>query len=162
MITLRPYRPADWPALWAFIEPVFRAGETYAVPRDLTEQDAHRLWVELPRAVRVAEDEDCRVVGTYYLKPNQAGPGDHVANCGYIVSPTAGGRGLAGAMCEHSLDLARELGFTAMQYNLVVATNEAAVKVWQRHGFAIAGTLPDAFRHPELGPVDAHVMYRML
>ncbi|MDN3520973.1 GNAT family N-acetyltransferase [Halomonas ramblicola] len=162
MITLRAYRPEDWPALWAFIEPVFRAGETYAVPRDITEQDAHRLWIELPRAVRVVEVEDGRVLGTYYLKPNQAGPGDHVANCGYIVSPAARGRGLAGAMCEHSLDLARELGFTAMQYNLVVTTNEVAVKLWQRHGFAIAGTLPHAFRHPELGPVDAHIMYRRL
>ncbi|QTF94453.1 MAG: GNAT family N-acetyltransferase [Halomonas sp. BM-2019] len=144
------------------LEPVFRAGETYAVPRGISEQDAHRMWVELPRAVRVAEDETGTLLGTYTLKANQAGPGDHVANCGYIVSPAARGRGVAGQMCEHSLTLARELGFTAMQYNLVVASNAVAVRLWQRHGFAIAGTLPRAFRHPERGPVDAHVMYRLL
>jgi len=159
---VRAYEAADWPAVWTMLEPVFRAGETYAVPREITEQDAHRIWVELPRAVRVAEDETGTLLGTYYLKANQAGPGDHVANCGYIVSPAARGLGVAGTMCRHSLTLARELGFTAMQYNLVVATNEVAVRLWQKHGFAIAGTLPGAFRHPKLGPVDAHVMYRSL
>lgn len=161
-ISIRPYDPTDWPAVWAMLAPVFRAGETYAVPRDITEQDAHRMWIELPRAVRVAVDEADRPLGTYYIKPNQAGPGDHVANCGYIVAAEARGRGLAGQMCEHSLALARELGFTAMQYNLVVATNEVAVKLWQKHGFEVRGMLPGAFRHPERGPVDAHVMYRRL
>lgn len=161
-ISIRPYDPTDWPAVWAMLAPVFRAGETYAVPRDITEQDAHRMWIELPRAVRVAVDEADRPLGTYYIKPNQAGPGDHVANCGYIVAAEARGRGLAGQMCEHSLALARELGFTAMQYNLVVATNTVAVRLWQAHGFAVCGTLPGAFRHPVLGAVDAHVMYRRL
>ena len=159
---IRSYRHEDWPTIWSFMAPVFRAGETYAVPRDITERDAHRMWVTLPREVRVAEDESGRVIGTYYLKPNQPGPGDHVANCGYLVAETARGRGVAGQLCHDSLNLARELGFHAMQYNLVVATNEVAVRLWQQHGFAIVGTLPHAFRHPERGPVDAHVMYRLL
>ncbi len=162
MIKTRPYEPADWPALWAMLKPVFRDGETYAVSREITEQDAHRMWVELPRAVRVAVDPAGALLGTYYLKANQAGPGDHVANCGYVVSAQARGLGVAGRMCEHSLGLARELAFTAMQYNLVVSTNEVAITLWQKHGFTIAGTLPRAFRHPTLGPVDAHVMYRLL
>jgi len=162
MIRIRPFQPEDWPALWAFIEPVFRAGETYAVPRDITEQDAHRMWIELPRAVRVAVGGHGMPLGTYYLKANQAGPGDHVANCGYIVAPAARRQGVAARLCEDSLALARELGFSAMQYNLVVSTNEAAVSLWQAHGFAIAGTLAGAFRHPAVGPVDAHVMYRRL
>lgn len=162
MIRLRPYQPEDWPALWAILEPVFRAGETYAVPRDISQQDAHRLWVELPRAVRVAVDDGGRVTGSYTLKANQPGPGDHVGNAGYLVAEDARGQGIAGAMCEHSLALARQLGFTAMQYNLVVASNETALRLWQRHGFEIIGTLPRAFRHPARGPVDAHVMYRLL
>lgn len=162
MIRIRPYQPEDWPALWAIIEPVFRAGETYAVPRDISEQDAHRMWIELPRAVRVAVDDAGRITGTYTLKANQPGPGDHVCNCGYLVADHARGQGIAGEMCAHSLVLARELGFLAMQYNLVVASNEVAIRLWQKHGFAIIGTLPRAFRHPALGLTDAHVMYRLL
>jgi len=162
MIRIRPYQPEDWPALWAILEPVFRAGETYAIPRDISEQDAHRTWIEAPRAVRVAVDDDGRPTGTYTLKANQPGPGDHVANCGYLVAAEARRQGIAGEMCAHSLALARELGFTAMQYNLVVASNTGAIQLWQRHGFAIVGTLPHAFRHPTLGPTDAHVMYRLL
>ncbi|MCL7938949.1 GNAT family N-acetyltransferase [Halomonas sp. ATCH28] len=162
MIRIRPYQPDDWPALWAILEPVFRAGETYAVPRDISEQDAHRTWVELPRAVRVAVDDAGRVTGSYTLKANQPGPGDHVCNCGYLVADSARGKGIAGEMCEHSLALARELGFVAMQYNLVVASNAVAIRLWQKHGFMIIGTLPRAFRHPALGLTDAHVMYRLL
>lgn len=162
MIRLRPYQPEDWSALWAILEPVFRAGETYAVPRDISEQDAHRMWIELPRAVRVAVDDAGRVTGTYTLKANQPGPGDHVGNCGYLVADRARGQGIAGEMCEHSLALAREHGFIAMQYNLVVASNEVAIRLWQKHGFTIIGTLPRAFRHPALGLTDAHVMYRLL
>lgn len=162
MIRIRPYQPDDWPALWAILEPVFRAGETYAVPRDISEQDAHRMWIELPRAVRVAVDDEGRVTGTYTLKANQPGPGDHVCNCGYLVADHARGQGIAGEMCVHSLALARELGFVAMQYNLVVASNEVAIRLWQKHGFTIIGTLPRAFRHPALGLTDAHVMYRLL
>lgn len=162
MITIRAYQTNDWPSLWPIIEAIFRAGDTYAVPRHISEQDAHRMWIELPRAVRVAMDAQGEVVGSYYLKPNQSGPGDHVANCGYLVAPGARGQGIADQLCQHSLSLARELGFTAMQYNLVVATNEVAIRSWQKHGFTIAGTLPLAFRHPEQGLVDAHVMYRLL
>lgn len=162
LIRIRPYQPDDWPALWTLLGPVFRAGETYAVPRDITEQDTQRMWVELPRVVRVAIDEAGRVIGTYILKANQPGPGDHVANGGYIVADGARGHGVAGEMCKHSLAMARELGFLAMQYNLVVASNVVAVRVWQKHGFAIIGTLPRAFRHPTLGLTDAHVMYRLL
>jgi ribosomal protein S18 acetylase RimI-like enzyme len=74
----------------------------------------------------------------------------------------ARGQGIASAMCGHSQEIARELGFRAMQYNLVVATNQVAVRLWQKHGFRIVGTLSGAFRHPELGYVDAHVMYKSL
>ncbi|PMR77529.1 GNAT family N-acetyltransferase [Billgrantia endophytica] len=162
MIRIRPYHPDDWPAIWDFMAPVFHAGDTYAVPRAISESDAHRMWVELPRAVRVAEDAAGNVLGTYYLKPNQPGPGSHVCNSGYLVAEKARGQGIAGKLCGDSLVLARELGFIAMQYNMVVATNEVAIRQWQKHGFSIVGTLPCAFRHPEQGLVDAHVMYRLL
>ena len=85
-----------------------------------------------------------------------------MANAGYIVAAEARGQGLASALCEHSLDTARQLGFRAMQFNFVVCTNTAAVRVWEKHGFAVVGRLPAAFRHAALGLVDALVMYRAL
>ncbi len=161
-VCIAPMSEADWPKAWAIIEPVFRAGETYAVPTDISETQARRLWVENAVASFVAVDEDDEVLGTYYLKGNQAGPGSHVCNCGYIVSPRARGRGIASAMCEHSQVEAVRRGFRAMQYNLVVATNVGAIRVWEKHGFEIVGTLPGAFEHPGDGYVDAHVMYKVL
>ena len=103
-----------------------------------------------------------RILGTYYLKANQAGGGDHVANCGYIVHPEATGRGIARRMCEHSLERARARGFRAMQFNFVVSTNGRAIRLWQTLGFETLGRLPLAFRHPVHGYVDALVMFRPL
>ncbi|MDX1934096.1 MAG: GNAT family N-acetyltransferase [Capsulimonadales bacterium] len=162
MITLHPVLPGDWPDLWPLLEPVFRAGETYALPRDISEEEARRLWVEIPEATFVARNEAGSAVGTYFLKPNQLGPGSHVANAGYVVDEKARGRGIASRLCEHSLEEARRRGYRAMQFNLVVATNTVAVHLWQKHGFRIVGTLPGAFRHATLGFVDAFVMYRSL
>jgi RimJ/RimL family protein N-acetyltransferase len=152
----------QWPAIWQLLEPVFRAGETYAFPVDIDEAGARRAWLEMPTATYVAFGDNGEVIGTYYVKPNHPGPGNHVCNCGYVVGEAARGRGVASAMCEHSQHEAVKLGFRAMQYNLVVATNESAIRVWQKHGFAIAGTLPKAFRHPRQGDVDAFVMYKQL
>ncbi|MEK9672694.1 MAG: GNAT family N-acetyltransferase [Rhodospirillaceae bacterium] len=162
MTVIRAFDETDWPAVWASIEPVFRAGATYAVPREIAEDDARRMWVTAPRATFVAADAEGQLLGTYYIKANQQGPGAHVCNCGYITSAAARGRGVARAMCEHSQIQARELGFRAMQYNLVVATNVGAVRLWQKLGFDIRGTLLGAFHHPEHGFVDAHVMYKNL
>ncbi|WP_148252990.1 GNAT family N-acetyltransferase [Aidingimonas lacisalsi] len=161
-IALRQAMDPDWPALWQIIEPIFRAGETYALDPDIQESTARHLWLEAPSATFIAESEHGDALGTYYIKPNQGGGGAHVCNCGYIVSPQAQGMGVATRMCLHSQDEARQLGFHAMQYNLVVASNEGAVRLWQKLGFPIVGTLPDAFRHPRFGLVDAHVMYKRL
>lgn len=161
-LTLRPFAAADWPATWRILEPVVRAGETYAVDRDLDEEGARRMWIEAPAATWVAEAADGAIVGTYYLKRNQAGGGSHVCNAGYAVAADAQGRGTAAAMCEHSQAEARRRGFRAMQFNFVVSTNERAVRLWQRLGFAIVGTLPGAFAHPALGFVDVYVMFKRL
>jgi RimJ/RimL family protein N-acetyltransferase len=162
MITMRPLEAADWAATWRIIEPVFRAGETYAFSPDISEVEARRVWVEMPARTFVAVDGGDDIVGTYYLKPNQPALGAHVCNCGYIVGENARGRGIASHMCEHSQREALAMGFRAMQYNLVVSTNAGAVRLWRRHGFEVVGTLPAAFRHPRLGFVDAHVMYKEL
>lgn len=154
---IRPASAADDDTIWHILEPAFRAGETYPIPHDTSRADALAYWHSPGHSVFVAEDEGT-VVGTYYLRANNRGGGDHVANCGYVVAPDAFGRGVARAMCAHSLDQARARGFTAMQFNFVIASNERAVRLWQDLGFAIVGRLPRAFRHPRLGPVDAYVM----
>ncbi len=158
---IRAARAEDTPAIWAIIEPIIRAGETYALPRDMTQTEAIAYWMGPDRENFIAE-EDGRLFGTYYLRANQLGGGGHVANCGYMTAPEATGRGIARMMCAHSLERARDRGFRAMQFNFVVSTNERAVRLWQRLGFEIVGTLPRAFAHPKLGDVDALVMFKPL
>lgn len=158
---VRPAQASDDDAIWAIIGPTIAAGETYVLPRDMSRADALAYWRSPAHEVFVAE-ADGRVLGTYYLRPNQQGGGAHVANCGYMTALAASGRGVARAMCAHSLAHARVRGFRAMQFNFVVATNERAVALWQSFGFDIVGRLPQAFAHPRLGLVDALVMYRLL
>jgi GNAT superfamily N-acetyltransferase len=143
------------------MEPVIRMGESYTMPRDLSREGALDYWFSPPHEVFVADEDGC-VVGTYCLRANQRGGGAHVANCGYMTAQDAMGRGVARAMCLHSLDVARQRGFRAMQFNFVVSTNERAVRLWSMLGFATVGRLPGAFLHPALGYVDALVMYRAL
>jgi ribosomal protein S18 acetylase RimI-like enzyme len=159
--TIRAASPAADDAIWAILQPTFRAGETYPIPRDISRADALAYWRSPGHTVFVAE-QGGRVVGTYYLRANNRGGGAHVANCGYVVAPDAMGRGVARAMCAHSLREAKAGGFRAMQFNFVIASNERAVKLWRSCGFKIVGTLPAAFQHPQLGLVDAHVMVRSL
>ncbi len=161
VMNVRSAAPEDDDAIWRILEPTFRAGETYPIPRDVSRADALAYWRTPGHAVFVAEDGGV-IVGTYYLRANTKGGGAHVANCGFVVASEAQGRGVARAMCAHSLSQARERGFAAMQFNFVIVSNERAVRLWQVCGFEIVGRLPGAFRHPRLGAVDAYVMYRTL
>ena len=158
---IRRAEPADAAAIAAIILPVIHAGETYALDRDLDGAAALAYWLNPDRKTFVAEDAG-QVVGTYYLRANQAGGGSHVANCGYVTAAEAAGRGIARAMAEHSFEQARADGYVAMQFNFVVSTNVRAVHLWESLGFAVVGRLPQAFRHPALGMVDALVMHRNL
>ena len=160
-LTIRPFAEADWPAVWNLFRRVAAAGDVFAYDETTPEAVARKLWVEPPAAAFVAEI-DGQFAGTYYVRPNQPGRGNHVANAGYMVADGFRGKGVASAMCGHSLETARRLGFRAVQFNFVVATNAAAVRVWERHGFAVVGRLPGAFRHAERGDVDALVMFRQL
>lgn len=159
-MTIRPVSDVDHEAVWQIFREVVAPGDTYAYAPDTPRDEALRLWIEAPEATFVADDGG-RVLGTYYLKPNQPALGSHVCNAGYMVAAAARGRGLGRALCEHSLAEARRLGYHAMQYNLVVATNPA-VRLWERMGFRTVGRLPDAFRPPGRGYVDALVLYRLL
>jgi len=162
MIRLRRLEEKDWPAVWSLMEPIIREGETYPYARDMDSAGARHMWVEVTHTQYVAEDEQGNILGTYYIKPNQPTLGAHVANCGYMVAESARGRGVATAMGRHSLDEALRLGYRAMQFNLVVMTNAASVRVWEKLGFHIVGELSGAFQHPTQGYVDAYVMYKVL
>ncbi len=160
-LRIRLAAEADHAAIAGIMLPIIRAGETYALDRDLGEADALAYWTGPDRETYVAE-QDGAVLGTYYLRANQAGGGAHVANCGFMTAAAASGRGIARAMGAHALNRARTCGFAAMQFNFVVSTNVRAVRLWESLGFAVVGRLPGAFRHPGLGWVDALVMFRML
>jgi L-amino acid N-acyltransferase YncA len=160
-VLIRPATDRDANAIWAIMEPIIRAGETYTLPRDMSKEATLAYWFSPEREVFVAEDSG-EIVGTYCLQANQRGGGAHVANCGYMTAASATGRGVARAMCAHSLDRARERGFRAMQFNFVISTNDRAARLWQSFGFEIVGRLPGAFQHPTRGYVDACIMYRTL
>ncbi len=158
---IRKSVPQDEDSIWNILEPVIRSGETFPLPRDMTREAALAYWLAPEKQTFVAEDEG-EIVGTYYMRANQAGGGGHVCNCGYITSENARRRGIARRMCQQSLQEALKSGFRAMQYNCVVSTNEGAIRLWKDLGFGIVGTLPGAFNHPSLGDVDAFVMYQKL
>ncbi len=158
---IRPATDADWPQLWAIMEPIMRAGETFSLPRDGTE-DMARAYFASPEKRNFVAEEDGAILGASYVRANQLGGGSHIANCGYMTAPAARGRGIARALCQHSIDYCRAQGFRGIQFNFVVSTNEPAVHLWQKLGFSIVGTLPEAFNHPSLGYVDSYVMFRAL
>ncbi|MFI5093371.1 MAG: GNAT family N-acetyltransferase [Candidatus Acidiferrum sp.] len=158
---IREASAQDNDAIWRILEPVIRGGDTYALRADMNREGALAYWQPAEHEVFVAE-ENREILGTYYLRANQQGGGAHVANCGYMTAPWASGRGVARAMCQHSLERAKARGFRAMQFNFVVSSNERAVRLWQSMGFEIAGRLPGAFMHPVRGAVDALIMYRQL
>ena len=161
MITIRKAEEADFDDIWLIFRNVVQQGDSYTWDPDTTREQAHSIWMSPENRTYVACVAE-RIVGTYILRQNQPGLGSHVANAGYMVSADARGKGIGRAMCAHSLEEARSVGFQAMQFNMVVSTNESAIALWKDLGFSIVGTLPKVFRHRELGLVDALVMHRFL
>jgi L-amino acid N-acyltransferase YncA len=161
ILLIRPALEADEESIWAIFHAVIAAGDTYALDPAMSREDALAYWFRRENHVYVAERAG-HILGTYLVRANQAGPGGHVANAAFLVAPAAQGQGVGRAMGGHGLTEARRLGFRAMQFNFVVSTNAPAVRLWQQLGFAIVGTLPGAFRHPQRGFVDAYVMFRAL
>ncbi|NQU64063.1 MAG: GNAT family N-acetyltransferase [SAR324 cluster bacterium] len=151
----------DFDSIWPIFHEIVSAGDTYGYSRDTTKGQALKIWLQDPRKTFVFEENN-RILGTYYIKTNQAGPGNHVCNCGYMVSSENRGRGLATAMCKHSQEIAVGLDYKAMQFNFVASSNVGAIKLWHTLGFQTVGTLPKAFNHPQRGYIDAFVMYKWL
>lgn len=159
--SIRAAAAGDRDAIWAIFRAVVATGDTYVFDPSTSRDDALAYWLDPAARCYVAE-HDGAVVGTYIVKPNQRDLGSHVANAAFMVAPAARGLHVGRAMGEHSLREARRLGYRAMQFNFVVSCNEPAIRLWRKLGFAIVGTLPGAFRHPQKGYVDAYVMFRSL
>jgi len=160
-LEIREATKQDFDSIWPIFREIASTGETYAYDRSTPRDEAFELWMEYPRKTFVFE-ENGEILGTYYIVTNHSGPGDHVCNCGYMVSSNARGKGLATSMCEHSQEIAKLMGYKAMQFNFVASSNESAVRLWEKLGFESVGRLPKAFNHPGQGFVDALVMYKWL
>ncbi len=161
MVEIRKAEDKDKPAVWQIIRAVLAGDNTYVFPSNSTEEEMTAYWFATDKLVFVALSEGV-VVGTFWIKANQPGHGEHVANAAYMVAPAASGKGVGKKMALFSLDTARQAGFTAMQFNIVIKTNTVAVKLWQSIGFEIIGEIPDAFDNGRDGPANAYIMYRKL
>ena len=160
-MTIRAATINDTDAIWEIFEQVIKPGDTFAFHPETPKADFPKYWFGQGLKVFVAE-EDGKITASYFIKPNQPGLGSHIANCGYMVQPSARGKGLGGKLCAHSIAIACELGYKGIQFNLVVSTNTAAKKLWEQHGFEIIGTIPNGFKHKQLGFVDAYIMFLAL
>ena len=158
---MRAATKLDRDEIWKIFHEIVVAGDTYALDPNMSRENALAYWFQAETHIYVAE-KDGRVVGTYILKPNQLGPGSHVANAAFMVASRTQGSGVGRRMAEHCLDEARRMGFRAVQFNFVVSTNAPAIHLWEQLGFKIVGILPGAFHHPQKGYVDVYVMYRSL
>jgi L-amino acid N-acyltransferase YncA len=161
-VLIREYKELDWPAVWAIFHEVVAARDTYVYDPEWSSDEARNVWVEAPPGLTVVACDGPRILGTAKIGPNRPGPGSHVATASFMVAADARGRGVGRALGEYTLSWAREQGYAAMQFNAVVETNVAAVKLWQALGFQIIGTVPEAFEHARLGRVGLHIMYRRL
>jgi L-amino acid N-acyltransferase YncA len=161
-VNIREAREADWPSIYPIFRAIVDEGATYAFPAGLSEEAARPWWMESAPSVTVVATEGDVVVGTAKLGPNRPGRGSHVATASFMVDPAARGHGVGSALGTYALEWARAGGYRAMQFNAVVETNDAAVRLWRRLGFEILATVPEAFDHRDRGLVGLHVMYRRL
>lgn len=162
---IRAYEEADWPRVWPIVREVVLAQETFPYDPRMTADEARGLWTEAPPGLTVVATEDGvdgPVLGTAKMGPNHSGPGSHVSTASFMVATEARGRGVGTALCRYAVGWAREHGYAGMQFNAVVESNHRAVRLYERHGFRVLGTVPGAFAHPALGRVGVHLMYRSL
>ena len=160
-LTIREAAERDRDAVWEIFRATVAPGDAFVYDPNTSREEAEAYWFAKGTRTYVAEQKG-KIVGSYILRPNRPGLGDHVSNAGFMVDPGARRLGVGRAMGEHALEEARRLGYSAMQFNFVIASNESAVRLWQQLGFRTVGTLPGAFRHSRKGLVDAYVMFRSL
>jgi GNAT superfamily N-acetyltransferase len=158
-VEIREIEDGDWPQVWSIVREVVRAADTFTYDPTMTADQAYGIWVEPPPSRTVVAHDGDSILATAHMNTNRPGPGSHVATASFMVAADARGRGIGGALVRDALDWARSRGYAGMQFNAVAASNTSAVELYERHGFAIVGSVPGAFEHPTLGRVGLHVMY---
>lgn len=158
---IRKAEDQDYHKIWDIFSQVIKTGDTYVFNPHTKKEDLRKYWFADYMETYVIEENN-NILGTYIIKPNQIDLGNHIANCSYMVNPAFQGKGIGKKLCEHSLKIAQQIGYLGIQFNIVVSTNLAAVKLWQKYGFEIIGTTPKGFRHANLGLVDTYIMYKDL
>lgn len=158
-MTIRPLEDADWDQVFSIFGSVVAAGETYAFPEGLSSHQAREWWVERPPGLTVVLEEDGHVLGTAKMGPNRPGRGSHVGTASFMVAEHARGRGVGRRLGQHVVQWHRDQGYRAIQFNAVVETNTAAVRLWRDLGFVIVGTVPQAYDSATHGLVGLHVMH---
>lgn len=161
-VHIRDYVDADWPSIWSIFQDIVTAGETFAYDPGWSSVEARDVWVEAPPGQTAVAWDGSGVLGTAKMGPNRPGPGAHISTASFMVAAAARGRGVGRALAEYALAWAHDQGYAAMQFNAVVESNQAAVRLWRALGFRVIGTVPEAFAHPTLGRVGLHVMHRRL
>ena len=157
----RADRHLDYDKVWEIFKTVISTGDTYVFDPNTPKESLQKYWFADNMDTFVAGDND-EILGTYFIRPNHIDLGDHIANCGYMVNPKYHGKRIGKILCQHSIDFAKEKRFSGIQFNIVVSSNEGAVKLWERFGFKIIGTTPKGFRHSNLGLVDTYIMFKDL
>ena len=148
---IRDFADSDWPAVWRIFQDVVSAGETYAYDPAWSSEQARDVWVEPPPGHTVVAIDSDRLLGSAKMGANRPGPGSHVATASFMVASDARGKGVGRALGDYAISWARDQAYGAMQFNALVETNYAAVRLWQDLGFRIIGTVPEAFHHPAHG-----------
>ena len=156
---IRQATDADWPLIYPFYAAIMAEGKTYAFPEGQTLEEARPWWMEPPPGQTVVAVSDDVIVGSAKMGPNRPGRGSHVATASFLIDPARQGQGIGRALGDYVVGWCRSAGFASIQFNAVVETNAAAVHLWQSLGFAIIGTAPAAFNHPDHGLVGLHIMF---
>jgi L-amino acid N-acyltransferase YncA len=158
---IRRATKSDYYGIWAIFREVIKTGDTYGYDPQTKKEGLERHWFGPNQHPYVALMQD-DIIGSYFIRPNQAGAGSHIANASYMVHPDHRGKGIGEALCRHSIATAKQMGFRGMQFNMVVSTNTSAIYLWKKCGFEIIGTVPKGYKHATKGFVDAYIMYRDL
>ena len=159
MIEIRPSILSDHEKVWEIIKEVISSGDTYVFSPQSSKEKMLKFWFGEDKYTYTALVNE-QIAGTFFIKENQPDLGSHIANAGYMTSPSASGKGIGTAMGRFSIEEAKKLGFKAMQFNIVVKSNVVAVSLWKKLGFEIIGEIPEAFNHWQLGLTNAYIMYR--
>ena len=161
MIHIRKATLKDSNEIWNIIKEVIATGDTYVFNPNSSKEKMLEYWFAKNKHTYVALFNK-EIAGTFIITNNQPDLGSHVANASYMTAPDATGKGIGKAMGIFSLEEAKKIGYKAMQFNIVVKSNERAVQLWKKLGFEIIGEIPEAFNHKEKGLTNAYIMYKKL